>query len=70
MPFVIPFKTWPLVAALALGGCATMEPNQKIELDATETAAFASGKPLLEARMGRVSVLSVAQCFTLSLIHI
>lgn len=64
MPFVIPFKTWPLVAALALGGCATMEPNQKIELDATETAAFASGKPLLEARMGRVSVLSVAQCFT------
>jgi hypothetical protein len=64
MPLVIPFKTWPLVAALALSGCATMEPNQKIELDATETAAFASGKALLEARMGRVSVLSVAQCFT------
>ncbi len=65
MPMFLAFKTWPLVVAIALGGCATLnEVNQKIDLDPIETAAFASSRALLEARMGRISVLSVAKCFT------
>lgn len=61
----VAFKCWPFVAAVSLSGCATVnEVNQKIDLDAIETAAFASPRALLEARMGRISVLSTAQCFT------